>query len=232
MVKLDDAVLAKYSRDGHHFEILVDPYLAWDFKHGKADVNFDNIFAMEEVYADSAKGKLASEEIVKQVFQTSDFLTIAKKIILDGDVQLTTAQRNEMLKRRENEIIDFIAKNAHDPKEMTPIPPQRIINALEAGKFKFNLSRKKEDELNEVMLVLKRAMPISMEKINLSIEVTAQFSGKLMPILHKYDIIEEKWLPSGGLLAKVSLPIGLKQKLINDLNNVTHGSVIVNVEKQ
>jgi len=230
MVKLDDAVIAKYSRNGHHFEIFVDPYKAWDYKHGK-EISFDDVFAMEEVYSDSAKGKLASEEIVKQVFQTTDFLTIAKKIITDGDVQLTTSQRNEMLKRRENEIIDFIAKNAHDPKEMTPIPPQRIINALESAKFKFNLSRKKEDELNEVMLILKKAMPISMEKIVMSIEVTAQFSGKLMPILHKYDILDEKWLPSGGLIAKVTLPIGLKQKLITDLNNITHGSVIVNVEK-
>lgn len=231
MVNLDDAVIAKYARDGHHFEIFVDPYSAWDFKHGKTDVSFDNMFAMEEVYSDSAKGKLASEEIVKQVFQTTDFLTIAKKIILDGDVQLTTNQRNEMLKRRESEIIDFIAKNAHDPKEMAPIPPQRIINALETAKFKFSLSRKKEDEMNEVMLVLKRAMPISMEKIVLTIEVTAQFSGKLMPILHKYEILEEKWLPSGGLFSKVTLPVGLKQKLITDLNNVTHGSVIINVVK-
>ncbi|HNW05609.1 MAG TPA: ribosome assembly factor SBDS [archaeon] len=231
MVKLDDAVLAKYSRDGHRFEIFVDPYLAWDLKHGK-DVNLDNMFAMEEIYSDSAKGKLASEEIIKQVFETTDFLTIAKKIIIDGDVQLTTTQRNEMLKRRENEIIDFIAKNTHDPKEMTPIPPQRIINALDAAKFKFNLSRKRDDELNQVMLVLKKALPISMDKIILSIEVTSQFSGKLLPILHKYDIVEEKWLPSGGLFAKVSLPMGLKQKLITDLNNITRGSVIITVEKQ
>jgi ribosome maturation protein SDO1 len=231
MVNLDAAVIAKYSRDGHHFEIFVDPYKAWDYKHGKAESNFDDMFAMEEIYADSAKGKLASEEILKEVFQTTDFLTIAKKIIVDGDVQLTTNQRNEMLKRRESEIIDFIAKNAHDPKEMTPIPPQRIINALEAGKFKFNLSRKKEDEMNEVMLVLKRAMPISMEKIVMSIEVTAQFSGKIMPILHKYEILEEKWLPSGGLFSRVSLPVGLKSKLMTDLNNVTHGSVIVNIVK-
>ncbi len=231
MVKLDDAVIARLSRNGHRFEIFVDPYKAWDYKHGKTEINFDEMFAMEEVYSDSAKGKLASEEVIKEVFQTTDFLTIAKKIIHDGDVQLTTSQRNEMLKRRESEIIYFITKNAHDPKDMTPIPPQRILNALESAKFKFSLSRKKDDELNEVMLVLKKAMPISMEKIVMSVEVTAQYSGKLMPVLHKYEILEEKWLPSGGLFARVTLPIGLKSKLLTDLNNITHGSVIVNVLK-
>ncbi len=231
MVKLEDAVIARLDKQSHHFEILVDPYIAWDYKHGK-EVNLDYIFAMEEVYSDSAKGKLASEEVLKEVFQTTDFLTIAKKIIVDGEVQLTTTQRNEMLERRKNEIIDFIVKNAHDPKDMTPIPPQRIINALDSAKYKFTLNRKKEDEINEVLLVLKRAMPISLEKITMFIEVSATYSGKITSLLHRYDLIEEKWLPSGGLTAKVSIPVGLKSKLITELNNVTHGSVIVDVLKQ
>ena len=231
MVKLEEAVIARLDRQSHHFEILVEPYMAWDYKHGK-EVNLDNLFAMEEIYSDSAKGKLASEEVLKEVFQTTDFLTIAKKIIVDGEVQLTTSQRNEMLERRKNEIIDFIVKNAHDPKDMTPIPPQRIINALDSAKYKFTLNRKKQDEINEVLLILKKAMPISLEKITVVIEVSAIYSGKITSLIHRYDLIEEKWLPSGGLTAKVSIPVGLKSKLITDLNNVTHGSVIVDVLKQ
>jgi ribosome maturation protein SDO1 len=231
MVKLEEAVIARLDKQSHHFEILVEPYMAWDYKHGK-EVNLDNLFAMEEIYSDSAKGKLASEEVLKEVFQTTDFLTIAKKIIVDGEVQLTTSQRNEMLERRKNEIIDFIVKNAHDPKDMTPIPPQRIINALDSAKYKFTLNRKKEDEINEVLLILKKAMPISLEKITVVIEVSATYSGKITSLIHRYDLIEEKWLPSGGLTAKVSIPVGLKSKLITDLNNVTHGSVIVDVLKQ
>ena len=137
-----------------------------------------------------------------------------------------------MLERRKNEIIDFIVKNAHDPKDMTPIPPQRIINALDSAKYKFTLNRKKEDEINEVLLILKKAMPISLEKITVVIEVSAIYSGKITSLIHRYDLIEEKWLPSGGLTAKVSIPVGLKSKLITDLNNVTHGSVIVDVLKQ
>ncbi len=231
MVKLDDAVIARLDRQSHHFEVLVDPYLAWDYKHGK-EVNLDEVFAMEEVYSDSAKGKLASEDVLKEVFQTTDFLTIAKRIIQDGEVQLTTAQRNEMLERRKNEIIDFIARNAHDPKEMTPIPPQRIINALDSAKYKFSMNRKREDEINEVMLVLKKAMPISLEKITLVIEVNSTYSGKVSSILHRYELIEEKWLSNGGLSAKLSIPVGLKPKLINDLNSITHGSVVIEVLKQ
>lgn len=230
MVKLEDAVIARLDKGSHHFEILVEPYKAWDFKHGK-EISFDNLFAMEEIYSDSAKGKLASVEVLKEVFETTDFLTIAKKIIQEGDVQLTTSQRNTMLERRKSDVIDFIVKNAHDPKEKTPIPPQRIINALDLAKYKFSLNRKKDDEINQVLQILKKSMPISLEKITLAIEVDSTYSGKITSIIHKYDIIEEKWLSNGGVLAKISLPIGLKSKLITDLNNITRGSVTIEILK-
>jgi ribosome maturation protein SDO1 len=115
---------------------------------------------------------------------------------------------------------------------MTPIPPQRVINALDAAKYKFTLNRKKEDEINEVLLILKKAMPISLEKITMYVEVSATYSGKITSVLHRYELLEEKWLPNGGVTAKVSIPVGLKSKLITDLNNITHGSVIVDVLKQ
>ena len=231
MVKLDDCVIAKLSKDSHHFEIFVEPYLAWDYKHGK-EINFDDVFGMEEIYSDSAKGKTASQEVLKQVFGTEDFLEIAKKIIIDGEVQLTTAQRNQMLEKRKNDIINFIAKNANDPREKTPIPPQRIINALEEAKYKFNLSRRRDDEIKEVLLILKKIMPISLDKLEISIEVPASYSGKIMPILHKYNILEEKWMPNGSLFAKVAIPAGLKNNLISDFNNITKGEVTINVLKE
>lgn len=228
MVKLDDCVLAKLSKDGHHFEIFVEPYLAWDYKHGK-EINFDDVFGMEEIYSDSAKGKTASQEVLKQVFGTEDFLEIAKKIILEGEVQLTTAQKNQMLEKRRNDIINFIATNANNPKDKTPIPPQRIINALEEAKYKFNLSRRRDDEIKEVLMILKKIMPISLDKLEISIEVPASYSGKVMPLLHKYNILEEKWMPNGSLFAKIAIPAGLKNNLISDFNNITKGEVTINV---
>jgi len=34
MVKLEDAVIARYEHSGHKFELLVDPNLAMDLKNG------------------------------------------------------------------------------------------------------------------------------------------------------------------------------------------------------
>jgi ribosome maturation protein SDO1 len=231
MVKLEDAVLARLDKNGHHFEIWVDPRLAWDYKHGKKEINFNDMFAMDSVYSDAKKGKEASQEILKEQFGTDYFEDVAKKIIVDGEVQLTTSQKNEMLERRRKEIIDYIAKNAHDPKAATPIPPQRIINALDQIKYKFNLSRRKEDEINEVILQLQKAIPISLEKINISFEVPAKFVGKTQGMIHKYEIVEEKWLPSGALFATLNVSAGVKASIINELNNITHGEIIIKTKE-
>lgn len=75
-------------------------------------------------------------------------------------------------------------------------------------------------------------MPISLDKLEISIEVPASYSGKIMPILHKYNILEEKWMPNGSLFAKVAIPAGLKNNLISDFNNITKGEVTINVLKE
>ena len=230
MVKLEDAVLARIVRDTHHFEIWVDPEMAWAFNHGKTDVNFNDMIALDTIYTDAKKGDEAKQELIQEVFQTTDFEVIAKKIIGEGEVQLTTSQRNDMLERRKKEIIDYISKNAHDPKANTPIPSQRIVNALEEIKYKFSLSRRKDDETHEVLLKLQKMMPISLEKIVVRVEIPAIYVGKAQPLLHKYEMVEEKWMPSGILIAKIKIPAGIKNALLNDFNNVTHGQVTITSE--
>ena len=63
MVNIDDAIIAKYESYGEHFEILVDPDLAAEFRNpdGK-DVAIEDLLAIEEIFKDSKKGDKASDE--------------------------------------------------------------------------------------------------------------------------------------------------------------------------
>jgi len=231
MVKMDEAVLAKLKKDTHNFEIYVDPYMAWDYRHGKQGINFDDMVALDTVYSDAKKGDEASKEIMEKTFGTTDFKIIADEIIKEGEVQLTTVQRQEMTERREKEIIDFIAKNAHDPKNMTPIPPQRIINAFEELKVKVNLAKRKEDEIKEILQKLQRLMPISMDKLTVVIEIPAAYSGKASPVIYKQEIVDQKWATNGAMIVKVKIAAGTKAGLISELNQITHGDLKVNIEE-
>ncbi len=232
MVKLDDCVLAKLKRKEHNFEIYVDPYMAWDFKHGKEINNFEDMIGYDEVYSDANKGDLASKTVLLEVFETEDFQTIAKEILKHGEVQLTTAQKQEMTQKREREIITYITKNAHDPKNKTPIPEQRILNAFEELKIKVNLNKQRDKEISEIVDQLKRIMPISFEKIIVVAEIPANYAGKVSSVIYKYELLDQKWLSNGSLVVKVLIPAGIKQQLVSDLNVVTHGNLVIKVEDE
>jgi len=227
---LENTVVAKFKKDGHNFEILVYPFIAWDYRHNHPGVTIEQVIAYDEVYSDVQKANTASKELLMECFNTADINKIAEKIIRDGEVQLTTAQKQQLTEKKEKEIIDYIAKNAHDPKAKTPIPPQRLINAFAELKIKINLNTPKEKEIQEILDKLKRIMPISVEKIIVEVEVPALYTGKASAVIFKYEVAEQTWLASGDLFCKIKIPAGTKQQLVSDLNNVTHGNIVIRVE--
>ncbi len=228
MVKINDAVIARLEKNGHKFEVLVDPDLAMDVKHGK-DVNFDDLLADEKVFKDSKKGDEQSPEMLKENFETEDFKEIITKIITHGDVQLTTDQRRAFLERKRSEIINIISQNAINPQTKTPHPPQRIENAMEEAKIHVDTFKSTEEQVDLIVNAIKKILPISMEKIDFAVKIPAAHAGRCSAIIHKFEIKKEQWLNDGSLAAEFKLPVGLKQDLLNELNSATHGDLVVKI---
>ena len=224
MVRTEDAVIARYEHSGEKFEILVDPDLAMGLKHGK-EINFDDLLAIDTVFKDAKKGEDKSEEKLQEVFNTTDIKEIAKKIILEGEVQLTTDQRRAIIEKKRKEIIAFISANAINPQTSSPHPVQRIENALNEIKFNVDLNKTIKEQVTEIVKEIKKILPISMEKMKIAVRVPAQFSGKASVILHKYGLEKEEWQNDGSLVAMLEIPAGVKQDLFNELNHLTHGDV-------
>lgn len=226
MVKINEAVIARLEKQGHKFEVLVDPKLAMDLKQGK-EINFDDLLADEKIFKDSKKGEVVSPESLQSVFLTTDISKIVVKIIEDGDVQLTTQQRKDFVERKRAEIINIISKNAIDPKNKTPHPPKRIENAMQEAGIHIDAFKSNEEQIKTIVDSIKKIIPISMEKVKFAIKIPAQYSAKCSGILHKYSIKKEQWLNDGSLAAEFELPVGLKQDLLSQLNSATHGDVIL-----
>ena len=222
MVKLEDAVIARLEFSGDKFELLVDPYIAMDLKHGK-QINFDDLVAATQVFNDARKGDEKNSASVKKVFGSMSFNEIVKKIVLDGDVQLTTVQRREMVEKRRNEIINFISRNAVNPQLNAPHPPKRIELALEEAKFSVDLNKNFNQQVEMAIKELKKILPLSMDKLKIAVRISAAFSGRASSILHKYNVIKEEWQNDGSLVGVVEIPAGVKQDLFNELNHLTHG---------
>jgi ribosome maturation protein SDO1 len=58
-----------------------------------------------------------------KAFGTTDPLKIADLILKKGTLQLTTDQRRKMVEDKKRQIIDFISRQAVDPKTNLPHPP-------------------------------------------------------------------------------------------------------------
>lgn len=228
MVRVEDAVVARLEKFGHKFEILVEPNLALEVKHGK-DVPLDSLLAIERVFKDSRIGDEQSPETLKKSFQTGDMVAIVNKIIREGEVHLTTEQRRAMLEKRRLEIINFISRNTINPQTKTPHPPQRIENAMEQEKVHVDAFKGAEEQAQEIVKAIRRVIPISMEKIDFAVKVPAQYAGRASSIIHKYELKKEEWLNDGSLAAEFLLPAGAKGDLLNELNSATHGEIIVKI---
>lgn len=224
MVKLENAVIARFDSKGKKFEILVDPDLALQLRKGE-EVNYADLLAVETVFKDSAKGTEQSPEALSKSFGTTDVNKIAEKIVKEGEVQLTTDQRRLMKEARHKEVIEFIASNAMNPQTNAPHPSKRIENALAEAKIRIDEMKGVEEQVPKIMKELAKVIPISLEHIKIAVKIPAQHAAKTEHVLHKYKLLKEQWQGDGSLIAVVEIPAGLRQGFLNDLNNTCHGEV-------
>ena len=225
MTTLDEAVTARLKIGENHFEILVDPKAAADLIDGK-DVDVLSMLAVEEIFKDAKKGDRASEEVVKSCFGTTDILEVAKRIILKGDIQLTTEQRHEMQKRKFNQIVETIVKNSMNPQTKTPHPRQRIELAIKEAGVHIDPFKSVDEQVKEVIKKIRLILPISIEQVKISVKIPAAYIGKAYGILKNFGtLLREDWLSNGSWSGVVKLPAGLQTEFYEKLNEITKGNV-------
>jgi len=223
MVSVEKAVIAKLTRSGERFEIVVDPEKALEVKHGK-EIPLEDLLAYNEVYEDSKKGKRASDEKINKAFGTNDMKTIAYKIIRDGEVQLTTEQRREIIKEKEKAIATIIARRGVNPQTNMPNPPERILRAMKQAKIKVELDKRANEQIDSVVKSIQSIIPIRFEMIEIAIKIPAQFAGKASHIIRNFGKLKkEEWKSDGSYACIIEIPAGLQQDVYDRLNSLTHG---------
>lgn len=231
MVKLEDAVIARYEKHGERFEILIDPDAAQNIKEGK-DIDIFQDLVVDKIFKDSNKGERASEEKIQEIFGTLDVEKIAMKIVLDGHIQLTTEQRRKIQEQKRKQIIATIARNAINPQTKTPHPPQRIEMALQEAKIHIDPFKSTDEQVQEIVEKLRPIIPIRMEKIVVAVKLLPQDVGKTYGDIKAFGkITKEEWQKDGVWIGLVEIPAGLQIEFYERLNEKTKGSVETKIIK-
>jgi ribosome maturation protein SDO1 len=224
MVSLDEAVIARLESGGHKFEILIDPEAAQAFRES-GEIDWDDALATEGVWSDSAKGEHAGDEAVQEVFGTLELEAVCTAILERGDIQLTAAQRKELVERRYKQLVAHIASAAMNPQTGAPHPPQRIENALAEAKFAVDPLEALKRQVERAVKALRPLLPISFEKMRVAVRIPAQHVGRCYGEMKALaTITQEEYQSDGSWIAVLELSAGAHADLLDRLGSLTHGT--------
>jgi len=224
MVSVDEAVLCRLKKSGLNFEILVDPYKADEYRKTRQG-NIDDIVAVKNVFRDARKGDLISAEELQKGFNTINIDQVIAKILIEGEMQLTTEQRRKMIEEKRNQIAELIAKRAINPQNNLPHPPSRIINAMEQAGVQIDPFADAESQIDKTIKAIKSLLPIKMQRVVIQLTIPPQFAGKVYSSVKRLvGEFEEKWLGDGSLQIIANIPAGVQVELLKLVGDSTHGN--------
>ena len=216
MVSLDDAVLARLEKGGKRYEVLVDPTMVETFKEAPDSVDINDFLAMDEVFHDARGGERPTEDAIENTFGTQDIVVITTTILEKGSIQLTTAQRKQMVENMRQQIIHHIHSQAVDPKTKSPHPKTRIELALEESRYSVDPFKRLEEQVKDAIAKLKPLIPLSFESVRLAFKIPGSAYGSVSQFLRSYQQ-KEGWLEDGSWACVVEGPAGMKGEIIGQV---------------
>ena len=214
MVSLDDAVVARLEKGGKRYEILVDPELVEPFKSDPASIQLDDLLATDEVWHDARSGERPTEDKLISAFGTVELLECVTIILTKGSIQLTTAQRRQMIADKRQQIITEISRTAIDPRSKAPHPATRIELALDELRWNPDPFLSVERQIKDAVDVLRPIIPLSFETIKLAFRVSGSAYGAVQREVRS-DVIKEQWLENGDWAFVVEIPAGMKGEYLS-----------------
>ena len=216
---------ARISIGGQHFEILVNPDAAFDYRSGKP-VDISKILMVSSIFTDAGQGMKASDEILLKAFKTQDVFAIAELILKRGELQLTTEQRRRLTEEKRKQIINFISRNCIDPRTNLPHPPLRVEQAMAQVRVVIDPFRASEEQAKAIIDSLRGILPIKFEQLRIAVKVQPEHAGRAIGAAKDFGSIEkQEWGSDGSWIAIISMPAGLHGTFLDKLNDITHGSV-------
>jgi len=193
----------------------------------------DEILAYPAVYKDVRSTEMVPEQDLQKAFGTTDIRKIAEKIIKEGELQLTTEQRRQMVEQKRIQVASIISRKGINPQTNSPHPPQRIMNAMDQAGVNIDPFVDAELQIDKVLKSIKTILPIKFQKVVVQIKVPPQFSGSAYSVLKGAGTISnEQWLGDGSLQVNIEILAGVQDELFQKISSLTHGNFESKVVKR
>ncbi|MEM7817917.1 MAG: ribosome assembly factor SBDS [Candidatus Aenigmatarchaeota archaeon] len=231
-ISIEKSVIACYKVKGQKFEILVDPFKAFEFKKNKK-YKIEEILAVNDIFKDARKAERASANELKQAFNTTDIFKIAEEILSNGEIQIPTELKRKLIEEKKNQIINLISRRFINPQNNLPHPPQRIELAMEQAKVSIDPFVDAELQLENIVKELKKIIPLRIEYLTLEIKIPINIGSKAINEIKrlKLSILSENWTEN-YLYLKVKIISISKDELLKILYKYSKEVEIREISKE
>jgi ribosome maturation protein SDO1 len=232
MIPLEQAVVARLESHGERFEILVDPDLAAEIRHGDS-IDIEDAVAALFVFENASKAEKASEESLMKVFGETGFANVAERIIRKGEIHLTAEQRKKMIEDKRKQVVTFISRNAINPQTKLPHPPTRIEMAMEEARVNIDPFKHIDELVKETVKALRPLLPIKFAEMKFAVKIPADYAPKAYGEISAGTTIEkEEWQNDGSWICVCRIPAGIQEEFYNMINRLTKGDGEVKILSQ
>ncbi|MEE9406033.1 MAG: ribosome assembly factor SBDS [Candidatus Aenigmarchaeota archaeon] len=228
MVSLEKAVIARISKDGKTFEILVDSEKALEFRKGR-DYSMENIMAVRDIFSDSKKGERASPSDIEAAFGTSDPFQAAAQILKNGQLQLTTEQRRKLTEEKRKQIADIISRQGVNPQTKLPHPPNRIMNAMDQAHFQVDPMKPPQEQVQAALEKIEPILPIKFERVEIAVRIPLDCAGKANSFVRGIAPVKKEEWKSDSWIVVLEIPAGMQTEVMEKLNGITGGRAEVKI---
>jgi len=213
--------VARIKKGAKHFEVLVDLEEAMRIKKGEGNINAAVL--TDAVFHNLKAGEHAGASEMEDAFGTSDMISVAERIIKEGEVVRTADSMHKEQDAKYKQVVDFLVRNAVSP-EGRPYTPDRIMKALSEAHVNVK-NRPIESQVSEIIDSLSKVLPLKIEVKKVKLVVPAVHTGKAYGVVKEF-MVSEDWKNNGDLEVVVEVPAGLVMDFYDKVNSATQGSVL------
>ena len=214
---------ARIKKGNSHFEILVDMDAALKFR--KTGVgNALDFLETETIFDDAKKGNVSSKGQLENAFGTSDPYQIAENIVKHGEILVNEEHRSAEHEMKIKQVVEFLSKNAVDPRTGNPHTPDRIKSALDQAHV-ISKNVPIDQQIPEIIDKISSILAIKVATKKVKVIIPAIHTGRAYGVINPYRE-SENWKDDGSLEVVVSVPAGMIMDFYDKLNGVTHGAAI------
>jgi ribosome maturation protein SDO1 len=180
MVNVNEAFEVRYEKNKNKFEVLVDFDKLNEFRKNTEEISVYDVLADSKVFSDQKKGKIASTEDLKKAFLDMDEEEILKEILIKGDCQIPSSFLNKLREEKKKQVINYICENAINPLNKSKYTLSMIESEIEKIRYNFDSQRDFTNQAEEVIVLLKKSMAITISRLVLELSVPPQYCGSFL----------------------------------------------------